>query len=98
MASAESKGTCFVISPIDPRESPIRARADRMLKYVIEPAARECGYDPLRFDRISEPGMITRQVITQVIDAPMVVTDLTGHNPNVSYELAIRHAVGKPVV
>ncbi len=98
MPEAEDRGICFVISPIGSRDTAIRKRADQVLKYVIEPAASECGYTALRADRISEPGMITRQVITQVIDAPMVVADLTDHNANVFYELAIRHAIGKPVV
>lgn len=89
---------CFVIAPIGSRGSPDRERADKVLRYIIEPAALECGYRAVRADKISEPGMITRQVITHVIDAPMVIADLTGPNPNVFYELAIRHAIGKPVV
>jgi hypothetical protein len=68
------------------------------LKHVIAPAAKECGYDALRADQISQPGMITSQVIQHLLDDPLVVADLTGRNPNVFYELAVRHAVGKPSV
>jgi hypothetical protein len=90
--------TCFVISPIGSDVSDIRKRADQVLKYVIEPAAAVCGYVALRSDKISEPGNITSQVIAQVLDAPMLVADLTGSNGNVFYELALRHAVKKPFV
>src|SRR5215216_1934848 len=96
--TSAAKGICFVISPIGARGSAIRDRADKVLRYVIAPAVERCSYEPLRSDKISEPGMITRQIITQVIEAPMVVADLTDHNPNVFYELAIRHAYRKPVV
>ena len=33
-----------------------------------------------------------------VLNADLVIADLTGHNPNVFYELAIRHLVGKPFI
>jgi hypothetical protein len=42
--------------------------------------------------------MITSQVLQAVQDAALVVADLTGHNPNVFYELAVRHAMEKPVI
>jgi hypothetical protein len=78
--------------------SETRKRADAILKYVIEPPLSECGYKAMRADKISEPGIITSQIITHIMNDPLVVADLTGHNPNVFYELAVRHAIKKPVV
>jgi hypothetical protein len=97
MPKQEKERTCFVIAPIGEEGSEIRRRSDQVLKHVIGPAARECGYEAVRADRISEPGMITSQVIQHLLDDPLVVADLTGRNPNVFYELAIRHAVRKPI-
>jgi hypothetical protein len=47
---------------------------------------------------MSEPGLITSQVIQRIVDDPLVVADLTESNPNVFYEMALRHAVKKPLV
>lgn len=94
----DTKKTCFVISPIGSEGSDIRRRADQILKHVIKPATQGCGFDAIRADEISEPGMITSQVIQHIIDDPLVIADLTGMNPNVFYELAVRHAIRKPLV
>lgn len=98
MTDVDEKGTCFVIAPIGEEESETRERADKVLNYVIIPAVGECGYTAIRADRISEPGIITSQTIQHIVEDPLVVADLTDHNPNVFYELAVRHAVRKPVV
>lgn len=90
--------TCFVIAPIGESDSETRKRSDKILKHVIVPAANECGFEPLRADQISEPGIITRQIIQHIIDDPLVIADLTERNPNVFYELAIRHAIRKPLI
>ncbi len=97
-ASSPSNRNCFVICPIGEEKSEIRRRSDQVFKHVISPAAKECGYEALRADHISQPGMITSQVIQHLLDDPLVVADLTGRNPNVFYELAVRHAVSKPIV
>src|SRR5689334_2143290 len=94
----EEKPECFVIAPIGADKSDIRLRSDQILKHVIRPVAEECGYKAVRADEISEPGSITTQVINRILNAPMVVADLTGQNANVFYELAIRHAIRKPYV
>jgi hypothetical protein len=93
--------TCFVISPIGEHGTPIRKRANQVLKYIITPCLKEYGYKEeniIRADKISKPGDITYQIIDQIVNADLVIADLTGRNPNVYYELAIRHALRKPYI
>lgn len=93
-----TKKICFVIAPIGEPDSETRKRSDQILKHIITPAVNECDYEPIRADKISEPGLITSQVIQHIMDDPLVIADLTERNPNVFYELAIRHAIRKPLV
>lgn len=94
----KKKKVCFVIAPIGKEKSEIRERSDKVFDYIIEPGVNECGYEAIRADKISIPGIITSQIIQHLIKDPIVVADLTGHNPNVFYELAIRHATKKPFI
>jgi hypothetical protein len=47
---------------------------------------------------LSEPGLITSQIVQHVIEDDLVIADLTGRNPNMFYEMALRHAVRKPII
>ena len=98
MANDKCAPVCFVIAPIGKEGSDVRVRSDQVLKHIVNPAASECGYATVRADQISEPGLITSQVIQHVVDDPLVIADLTGWNPNVFYELSLRHALKKAVV
>jgi len=44
------------------------------------------------------PGIVTDAIVTKIIESDLVVADLHGHNPNVMYEVAIRHATGDPII
>jgi hypothetical protein len=91
--------TCFVVAPIGADGSETRKRSDQVLRHVIDPVITELGFaKAVRADKISDGGLITRQVIDNIWSADLVVADLTGSNPNVFYELALRHAFGKPFV
>jgi len=92
------KQDCFVISPIGDAKSETRKRSDQVFKHIITPSVSKHNYTPIRADLISEPGIITTQVIQYIVDAPLVIADLTERNPNVFYELAIRHAIKKPLI
>lgn len=94
----DNKKMCFVIAPIGELSSETRKRSDLILKYVISPAVEDKGFKAVRADQISEPGLITSQVIQLIVEAPLVIADLTDRNPNVFYELAIRHTIRKPLV
>src|SRR6266567_4437246 len=95
---AQEKKTCFAIAPIGDPDSETRKRSDQVLRHVIRPAATACDYTAVRADEIDKPGMITSQVIQHIVTDPLVIADLTERNPNVFYELAVRHALRKPLV
>lgn len=69
-----------------------------MLKHVLSPVLKKMKYKPIRADQIPKAGLITTQIINLIIESPLVIADLTGGNPNVFYELAIRHATRKPYI
>ncbi len=89
---------CFVISPIGPAGSDVREQADAVLDYIIEPALKDLGIEAVRSDKLAEPGLITDQMIAAILNYDLCIADLSGHNPNVFYELAIAQAAERPVV
>jgi hypothetical protein len=87
---------CFFIAPIGKEDTPVRKRSDSIFKFIVARAAAELGLTAVRGDQLSEPGQITLQVIDHVLGARAAVADLTGLNPNVFYELAVRHTARLP--
>jgi hypothetical protein len=90
--------TCLVISPLGDPGSTARKRADQVFKHIIEPVVSALGYSAKRADEMGLPGIITGQLLAAVADSDLVVADLTDHDANVFYELAVRHAAQRPVV
>lgn len=89
---------CFVICPIGDRGSDVRKRSDGILNEIIRPAVESMGFHVERADHDRSPGIVTDSIIQKTMDSDLVVADLSGYNPNVMYELAVRHASGRPVV
>lgn len=89
---------CFFIAPIGDADSEIRKRSDGVRDWVVKPAAHVYGLKTLRADDVGEPGQITSQAVQHCLKAKAAVADLTGGNPNVYYELSIRHGAQLPVV
>jgi len=90
--------SCFVISPIGESGSEQRRHADQLFNHIILPVMEELGIQPERADHIYVPGSIPEQILTQLIEADIVIADLSKANPNVFYELAIRHVTRKPCI
>ena len=95
--SMANKDKCFIITPIGDDTDPIRRHIDGIIDAALRPALED-KYDLVVAHRISEPGSITKQIITEIYSAKLVVANLTNRNPNVMYELALRHSLGKPVI
>lgn len=95
---AQFESTCFYIAPIGEDGSDPRKHSDLFLGSIVEPALETFGLNVIRADSIDKPGVITRQIIDYIMRSRLVIADLSFHNPNVFYELALRHAVKLPIV
>ncbi len=95
---AQFETTCFYVAPIGEEGSELRKHSDLLLGALVEPAMEQFQLKVIRADAIEKPGLITRQVIEHLLRARLVIVDLSFHNPNVFYELAIRHSARLPVV
>ncbi len=94
------KKLCFVVSQIGGDDSPERVSADWFMEEIVEPVFRENFEDYIvrRGDGLLEPGLIDAQVIDHLIKSDVVVADLTNLNPNVFYEIGLRHMTQKPII
>lgn len=52
----------------------------------------------VRADKIDQPGMIDAQIISHLLDDELVIADMTELNPNVFYEMGIRHMKELPII
>ncbi|MEE4207792.1 MAG: hypothetical protein V2I43_00815 [Parvularcula sp.] len=98
VAKEKKKKSCFVICPIGADKSASRERSDKVLKYIIKPVMEESQYVVERADQIDEPGIITNQIVKKIVESDILIADLTEGNPNVFYELAIRHGLKRPFI
>lgn len=89
---------CFVLTTPAPPGTEIRQHTDGMVEYVIEPAVSDLGYRIVRMDAISEPGLVSDEVLRQLRNAELVVADLSFADATVMYALGVRHSFGMSVV
>lgn len=88
----------FVASPIGSPGTDSHRDALTTLNYVIRKALTEPRWKVLRADFETAPDSISQGVVRRILESDLIVVDLSDHNPNVFYELAIAHCYRKPVV
>jgi hypothetical protein len=89
---------CFYITPIGSEDSEFRKHSDLFLESIISPVIQQLDLKVVRADQIDKPGTITNQIIEYIFKSKLVIADLSFHNPNVFYELALRHVCRLPTV
>jgi hypothetical protein len=86
---------CFVLMPFG-RKTDATGRTtdfDAVYQQIIAPAVAEAGLEPIRADEERVGGTIHKPMFERLMLCDYAVADITGANPNVYYELGIRHAM-----
>lgn len=91
MTPPDTRKRCFVLMPFADQYREV-------YEEVYKPVCDQSGMDCWRVDEISRPGSITRDIVEGILDADIVIADLTSKNPNVFYELGIAHSVGNKTI
>ena len=86
---------CFVLMPFG-RKTDAAGRItdfDAVYREIIAPAVNEAELEPIRADEEKIGGAIHKPMFERLMLCNYAVADITGANPNVYYELGIRHAM-----
>jgi len=90
-----SRQVCFVDMPfgrkVDPK-SRVEIDFDQIYERGIRPAVEQAGLECIRGDREEAGGIIHAAMFARLLLAEFVIADMTTANPNVFYELGVRHS------
>lgn len=89
------KPLCFVLMPFGKKTDAAGRLVDfdEVYKQLIAPAIRAADMEAIRADEEQVGGSIHKPMFERLMFCDYAVADITGANPNVYYELGIRHAV-----
>lgn len=59
---------------------------------IIVPSCKKAGYNAIRADNSKESNMILFGILNDLLSSDIAICDISTYNPNVFYELGIRHA------
>jgi tetratricopeptide (TPR) repeat protein len=88
------KSTCFIDMPFGKKADPksgIEVDFDQIYSEGIKPAVEAAGLECIRGDMERSGGIIHTAMFARLLLSEFVVADLTMGNPNVFYELGVRH-------
>lgn len=89
---------CFVIMPISNVDGYPLGHFNLVYQNIICPACKKADFNPFRADQDKASNLIQLEILRKLLDAPLVICDLSTRNPNVLFELGIRQAFDQPVV
>jgi len=86
---------CFVLMPFGKKMDAAGrvTNFDSVYTKIIAPAVERSGLEPIRADEEKIGGTIHKPMFERLMLCHYAVADITGANPNVFYELGIRHAM-----
>ncbi len=90
------KKKCFVVMGFGEKTDYRTRRVldlDKTYNHIIKPAVQDAGLECVRADEIPHAGTIDMPMFEQLMQADLVVADLSTSNLNAAYELGVRHAL-----
>lgn len=94
--TSEKPKTCFVVMGFGKKTDFETGRCldlDKSYRNMIKPAVEAAGLQCIRADEIVHSGLIDVPMYQQLLNADVVVADLSTSNKNAFYELGVRHAL-----
>ena len=77
-------------------------KVDFIYKQAIEPVTDECGYDPVRIDRVEHNNIIDDEIIANIKHSKFIIADFTAEKDKprggVYYEAGFADGLGIPVI
>jgi hypothetical protein len=88
----------FIIMPFSEKGSNPRPKGyfSEMLQSLLTPACNSLNFR-VTTANVAGSDLIHHTIMKNLLDADLVVADLTDHNPNVAFKLGVRIALDKPV-
>jgi tetratricopeptide (TPR) repeat protein len=87
---------CFVLMPFGTKKDPasqIEINFDAVYEQAVRPGIEGAEMEAIRADEERTGGIIHKPMFERLLLSEFAVADLTTGNPNVYYELGVRHAV-----
>ena len=93
-----NKKKCFAIMPFSKAYSLTKEQWTEVFEHKIKSAVEESGfgYECERYEL--RRANITKAILQEINSAHLVIADLTGKNPNVLWELGVRHTLSKRTI
>ncbi|MBN7801328.1 hypothetical protein J0A67_10680 [Algoriphagus aestuariicola] len=91
-----SKKRCFVVMGFGIKTDYINGRKldlNKSYRLLIKPVVESKGIECVRADEITHSGSIDVQMYRELLQADLVIADLSTLNANALYELGVRHAL-----
>lgn len=89
--------TCFVLMPVSDCDGYPQGHWSRVYSHLIKPACEKAGFISLRSDEVQRTNFIVIDILRRLFESSIALCDLSSRNPNVLYELGIRHSFNLPV-
>lgn len=97
-----AKEECFIIAPISTPPDRVSVYAgdvdhcEHVLDHLLAPAVEKAGFVPVK-PKAKGSELIHGEIVRNLQEAPFVLCDMSGLNPNVFFELGVRTAMNKPI-